>query len=195
MGLVYPCFCTRAEIAASASAPHGDAGPAYSGTCRTLSDAEQAQRMDTPHCWRLDMGQAMEAISPSPLQWHDATAGWITAKPFPQGDVILARKETPTSYHLAVTVDDAAQGVTDVVRGADLFEATHIHRLLQALLGRPTPRYHHHPLLIGPDGKRLAKRNGAQPLAALRAEGADPAALLAALRAGQLPFGVSSAEA
>jgi glutamyl-Q tRNA(Asp) synthetase len=103
---------------------------------------------------------------------------------------VLARKETPTSYHLAVVVDDAAQGVTDVVRGVDLFAATHVHRLLQALLNLPTPAYHHHSLLIGPDGKRLAKRNGATPLASLRGAGADPAQLLASLRAGQVPIGV-----
>jgi glutamyl-Q tRNA(Asp) synthetase len=109
--------------------------------------------------------------------------------------VVIARKETPTSYHLAVTIDDAAQGVTDVVRGVDLFEATYVHRLLQALLGLPTPLYHHHPLLTGPDGKRLAKRNGAQPLGELRAGGTDPAALLAALRAGQVPIGVAGREA
>jgi glutamyl-Q tRNA(Asp) synthetase len=129
------------------------------------------------------------------LMWYDASAGWVQANPLAAGDVVLARKETPTSYHLAVTVDDAAQGVTDVVRGVDLFEATHVHRLLQALLGLPTPLYHHHALLVGPDGKRLAKRNGARPLAELRSEGADPRALLDALRAGQLPIGVTAAEA
>ena len=129
------------------------------------------------------------------LHWHDERAGRIEADPAKAGDVVLARKETPTSYHLAVTVDDATQGVTDVVRGIDLFEGTHIHRLLQALLDLPTPAYHHHPLLVGPDGQRLAKRNGARPLAELRSEGADPAHLLAALRAGQLPIGVAAAEA
>lgn len=204
MGLIYPCFCTRAEIAASASAPHGPEGPVYPGTCRHLSDAERAVRMDQPHCWRLDMAKAVALApqTPAPLVgesegvwWHDEYAGWIIADPLAAGDVVLARKETPTSYHLAVTIDDAAQGVTDVVRGVDLFEATHIHRLLQALLGLPTPAYHHHPLLVGPDGKRLAKRNGARPLADLRAEGADPEALIAALRAGQLPIGVTAAQA
>jgi glutamyl-Q tRNA(Asp) synthetase len=226
MGLVYPCFCTRAEIAASASAPHGVEGPVYPGTCRILSDVERAARMQEPHCWRLDMERAVAAAtpslrlrgegatyqairssrseSPSPnplprggegLWWHDASAGWIEADPLVLGDVVLARKETPTSYHLAVTIDDAAQGVTDVVRGVDLFEATYVHRLLQALLGLPTPLYHHHPLLTGPDGKRLAKRNGAQPLAELRAGGTDPAALLAALRAGQVPIGGTGCEA
>jgi len=231
MGLVYPCFCTRAEIMASASAPHGAEGSLYPGTCRHLSNAERVARMAEPHCWRLDMRRAIEARAPSPLtgegrgegagrlggepqaarhptlsqpspikgegflEWHDEYAGWIPADPASAGDIVLARKETPTSYHLAVTIDDAAQGVTDVVRGVDLFEATHVHRLLQALLELPTPEYHNHPLLIGPDGKRLAKRNGAQPLAELRAEGADPARLLAALRAGELPIGVLTTEA
>ena len=201
MGLIYPCFCTRAEIAASASAPHGPEGPVYPGTCRHLSDAERAARMDEPHCWRLDMAAAMKACAPSPLvgesllAWHDEYADWIRAVPGTAGDIVIARKETPTSYHLAVTIDDAAQGVTDVVRGIDLFEATHVHRLLQALLDLPTPEYHHHPLLIGPDGKRLAKRNGARPLAELRAEGADPAQLLARLRTGQVPIGVTTAQA
>ncbi|WP_420141930.1 tRNA glutamyl-Q(34) synthetase GluQRS [Sphingomonas sp.] len=193
-GLVYPCFCTRAEIAASASAPHGPEGPVYPGTCRPVSGEAPAPDLDRPHCWRLDMARAV-AEAGETLAWHDASAGWITADPGAQGDVVLARKETPTSYHLAVTIDDAAQGVTDVVRGMDLFEATHVHRLLQALLGLPTPRYHHHPLLTGPDGTRLAKRNGARALAELRAEGADPAALLAALRAGQVPFGAGHGEA
>jgi glutamyl-Q tRNA(Asp) synthetase len=193
LGLVYPCFCTRAEIAASASAPHGDAGPVYPGTCRSLSDAERDARAAEPHCWRLDMHKAHAAAGS--LSWHDASAGWVEADPIPQGDVVLARKETPTSYHLAVTVDDAAQGVTDVVRGVDLFAATHIHRLLQALLGLPTPAYHHHPLLAGPDGKRLAKRNGAKPLADLRAQGADPAQLLFSLRAGQVAIGDRRGEA
>ena len=201
MELIYPCFCTRAEIAASASAPHGAEGPVYPGTCRALSASERAARMEEPHCWRLDMGRAVATCAPSPveregfLRWHDEYAGWVQADPVSAGDIVIARKETPTSYHLAVTVDDAAQAVTDVVRGVDLFEATHIHRLLQALLGLPTPEYHHHPLLIGPDSKRLAKRNGARPLAELRAEGADPAQLLAALRAGQLPIGVTTARA
>ena len=210
MGLAYPCFCTRAEIAASASAPHGSEAPVYPGTCRRLGQAERADRMAAEaHCWRLDMTAAvarlplpfreatgLQSASGAPfssaslkgrglsgLRWHDAVAGWIAADPQPHGDVVLARKDAPTSYHLAVTVDDAAQGVTDVVRGEDLFAATHVHRLLQALLGLPTPRYHHHGLLTGPDGRRLAKRTGAPSLAELRAGGADPIALLAGLRA------------
>jgi glutamyl-Q tRNA(Asp) synthetase len=208
LDLVYPCFCTRAEIAASATAPHGEEGPVYPGTCRALTDRERVRRSAEPHCWRLDMAKAVEIATSRPhasvegmgssfgaLRWHDASVGWVEADPLPQGDVVLARKETPTSYHLAVVVDDAAQGVTDVVRGVDLFAATHVHRLLQALLGLPAPAYHHHSLLIGPDGRRLAKRNGAPSLAALRAAGADPVELLASLRAGHVPIGVGSGKA
>ncbi len=179
-GLLYPCFCTRAEIAASASAPHG-ATPLYPGTCRHLPD-DPARRAAMPHAWRIDMAAAIARTGP--LGWHDAAAGAVAARPDLLGDVVLARKDAPVSYHLAVTVDDAAQGVSDVVRGTDLFGATHVHRLLQALLGLPTPLYHHHPLLTGPDGRRLAKRDGAPALADLRASGADPAALVAQLRSG-----------
>jgi glutamyl-Q tRNA(Asp) synthetase len=186
-GLVYPCFCTRAEIAASLAAPHGSVDAGYPGTCRTLPAETRVHRLaHEAHAWRLDLAAARAAAGPD-LAWHDAAAGWVAADPAPQGDVVLARKDAPTSYHLAITVDDAAQGVTDVVRGRDLFEATHVHRLLQALLGLPTPRYHHHPLLLGPDGRRLAKRDGARSLAEWRDAGADPAALVAALRAGSTP--------
>ena len=185
-GLVYPCFCTRAEIAAtSLSAPHGPT-PVYPGTCRALSQAEREARAHEPHCWRLDMAAAVPAAGP--LAWHDERVGEVVADPASQGDVILARKDAPASYHLAVTVDDAAQGVTDVVRGVDLFEATHVHRLLQALLGLPTPAYHHHALLTDSAGNRLAKRHGAPTLEALRLAGEDGRALAGALRAGRLPI-------
>jgi glutamyl-Q tRNA(Asp) synthetase len=117
----------------------------------------------------------------------------VQAEPVSAGDVVLARKDAPTSYHLAVTVDDAAQSITDVVRGADLFAATHVHRLLQALLGLPTPTYHHHKLLLGPGGERLAKRNGAPTIAALREAGVDPVQLATDLRTGRLPYGYSAA--
>lgn len=194
--LLYPCFCTRAEIAAeiaaSASAPHegpgsGMNGPAYPGTCRGLA----APDLGRPHAWRLDVAKA--AARAGPLSWRDGDSE-IVAEPQIFGDVVLARKDAPASYHLAVTVDDADQGVTHVVRGRDLFAATHVHRLLQALLGLPTPLYHHHFLLAGADGHRLAKRHGAPTLASLRAAGTDPAALVAALRAGQMPGGYSLAE-
>ena len=182
LGLLYPCFCTRADIAAAATAPHGPEGVAYPGTCRGLPSDTAAARIAAgmPHAWRLSMDAA--AAMAGPLDWVDAGAGTVAADPARFGDVVLARKDVRTSYHLAVVVDDATQGVTDVVRGVDLFEATHVHRLLQALLGVPTPRYRHHPLLAGVDGRRLAKRNGAASLAELRDGGADPAALLAVLR-------------
>jgi len=181
-GLVYPCFCTRAEIAASASAPQGDIGPVYPGTCRGLGADEVAARAHLPHCWRLDMAKAV-AIT-GVLAWHDAIAGTVVADPLAQGDFVLARKDAPASYHLAVTLDDAAQGVTDVVRGVDLFAATDVHRVLQALLGLAVPAYHHHPLVVDAAGRRLAKRNGAVSLAEMRAAGEDGAALAARVRSG-----------
>ncbi|MEA3049703.1 MAG: glutamyl-Q tRNA(Asp) synthetase [Sphingomonadales bacterium] len=192
-GLVYPCFCTRAaiaaEIAASASAPHGPDGPVYPGTCRHLSSEARSARISEPHAWRLDVARAARAAGP--LYWKDGDTE-AQAEPEAFGDVVLARKDAPVSYHLAVTIDDAAQGVTDVVRGRDLYAATDVHRLLQALLGLPTPLYHHHPLLTDPEGRRLAKRHGAPTLASLRQAGADPAELVAALRSGQLPEGYST---
>jgi len=195
-GLAYPCFCTRAaiaaEIAASAAAPHGPDGPHYPGTCRHLSAEEREARMAEPHAWRLDVAKA--AARAGPLTWFDG-AEETAAEPESFGDVVLARKDAPVSYHLAVTIDDAAQGVTDVVRGHDLFTATHVHRLLQALLGLPTPHYHHHALLTDTAGHRLAKRHGAPTLASLREAGADPEALVAALRMGRVPGGYSLASA
>ena len=178
LGVLYPCFCTRAEIAAaSLSAPHG-AEPVYPGTCRGI---DAAGRMHEPHAWRIDMARAL-ALTGS-LAWHDASAGEIACDALAQGDVVLARKDAPASYHLAVTVDDAAQGVSDVVRGVDLFAATHVHRVLQALLGLPTPAYHHHPLMTGPGGERLAKRHGAPTLAAMRERGDGGRAFADRLRA------------
>jgi glutamyl-Q tRNA(Asp) synthetase len=195
-GLVYPCFCTRseiaAEIAASASAPHGPDGPLYPGTCRRLAEGERQERMrQEPHAWRLDMMKAVREVGD--LHWSDAAAGEVLAEPDRFGDVVLARKEAPTSYHLAVTVDDARQGVTDVVRGRDLFAATDVHRLLQELLGLPAPRYHHHALLADDSGRRLAKRDGAPAIAGLRAAGADPRRLAADLLDGRLPAGFTAA--
>ncbi len=190
-GLLYPCICTRAEIAAeiaaSASAPQGPEGaPAYPGTCRG------SRRTNRPHAWRLDVAAAMARTGP--LYWMDGHTE-VKAEPDSFGDVVLARKDAPASYHLAVTLDDAAQGVTDVVRGRDLFASTDVHRLLQALLDLPTPDYHHHGLLADADGNRLAKRRDAPALADLRAAGANPAALVEALRRGEFPSGYSLAEA
>lgn len=178
MGLLYPCFCTRKEIAAEhaamGAAPHGPNGPAYPGTCRSLSAAVRRDRRadGRPYALRLDMAMAMAAAGP--LTWFDRGRGAIAADPAPFGDVVLARKETPASYHLAVTVDDHLQGVTLITRGEDLFAATHVHRLLQALLGLDAPEYHHHGLIADEQGRRLAKRDNAPTLAALRAAGATP---------------------
>jgi len=179
MGLLYPCFCTRreiaAEIAAAARAPHGPDGPLYPGTCRGLSEAERERRRDAgdPHALRLDVAAAVAASGP--LTWHDRGRGTLAAEPALHGDVVLARKDIATSYHLAVTLDDAAQGVTLVTRGEDLFAATHVHRLLQALLGLPVPDWQHHGLIEDDSGTRLAKRHDAQSLANLRAAGKSPA--------------------
>ena len=170
MNLLYPCFCTRRDIAQSASAPHGPDGPIYPGTCRHLPDA-MARLASEPHCWRIDMAAAVAIADP------------LDDDPLPHGDVVLARKDVPTSYHVSVVMDDAAQGITDIVRGEDLLPATAIHCLLQVLLDLPSPNYHHHRLLTDAGGRRLAKRDGAPALADLRAAGEDPAALLARLRA------------
>ena len=193
-GLVYPCFCTRsqiaAEVAASASAPHGPEGLIYPGTCRGLDPAERDRRRSAEaHAWRLDMAKALRQSGR--LYWNNE-GRQILAEPELFGDVVLARKDAPVSYHLAVTVDDGAQGVTDVVRGADLFASTHVHRLLQHLLGLAAPDYHHHKLLAGADGQRLAKRNGAPTLASLREQGVDPQKLVADLLEGRLPSGYSA---
>jgi len=174
-GLLYPCFCTRKDIAGAGHAPHGPDGPLYPGTCRALSAAERAERRESgqPFALRLDSAAAIRRSGP--LSWHDCSAGTVTARPDLFGDVVLARKDCPASYHLAVTLDDARQGVTLVTRGEDLFAATHVHRLLQALFELPVPDYRHHPLLTGPDGRRLAKRDHARTLRALRDEGHSPA--------------------
>lgn len=182
-GLLYPCFCTRrdilAEVARAAGAPHGPEGPLYPGTCRRLSPDERARRLaqGLPYALRLDVAAA--AREAGPLDWHDAALGEQRAAPESHGDVVLARKEMRTSYHLAVTVDDHRQGVSLVTRGEDLIAATAVQRLLQALLGLDVPRYHHHPLLKDAAGRRLAKRDRAMTIAALRASGASPEAVRA----------------
>ncbi len=177
-GLLYPCFCSRAdiarEIAASGSAPHGPDGALYPGTCRALSTDAAAARIaaGAPHAWRLDIAKALTGLPP--LTWTDRDRGGRNATPELFGDVVLARRDTPASYHLAVVIDDAAQGITCVTRGEDLFTASHLHRLLQHLLHLPVPDWRHHRLIADTDGKRLAKRNGAPTLAALRDAGATP---------------------
>jgi glutamyl-Q tRNA(Asp) synthetase len=182
-GLVYPCFCTRreilAEIAAAAGAPHaatpGPDGPVYPGTCRALDDATRAARIAAGASWALRLDVVRARCAAGDLVWTDLDAGDVVARPELFGDLVLARKETPTSYHLAVTVDDAIQGVTLVTRGEDLRAATHVHRLLQALLGLPAPAYRFHRLVTDTSGRRLAKRDRAETLRALREAGRSPA--------------------
>jgi len=179
MGLTYPCFCTRKEIRAeiqnAAAAPHGTRGRAYPGTCRSLSANERAARHaeGRPHALRLDVAAAHDRVGfPT---WHDRRAGTATADLRPGGDIIIGRKDIGTSYHLAVTLDDAAQGITLVTRGADLIDSTPIHRVLQALLDLPVPDWAHHDLLTDADGRRLAKRDRSRGIRHLRAEGHSPA--------------------
>lgn len=178
MGLLYPCFCTRSEIKAQLAelgrAPHATLGYLYPGTCRRLPEDAVAERLASgmPHCWRLDMHRVQDLIG-CPT-WHDMYRGTQRCVPSAYGDVVLARKDFPASYHLAVVVDDAAQGVTHVTRGEDLFESTHIHRALQAVLGLRVPQYCHHSLLRDNEGKRLAKRDGARSIASLREAGYTP---------------------
>lgn len=212
MDLLYPCFCTRADIAASTSAPHGPEGPVYPGTCRALPLSERDRRIAAgePHAWRIDISRAIAATGQ--LYWKSTSFApfglslskvnpqaqgerLIEARPQTAGDVVLARKDAPASYHLSCTLDDAAMGVTHVLRGQDLFAATHVHRLLQTLLNLPSPVYCHHPLLAGADGKRLAKRDGSIALADLRAQGMDPVQLAADLLAARFPVGISLASA
>jgi glutamyl-Q tRNA(Asp) synthetase len=189
--LAYACFCTRADIAQSLTAPHGDAATSYPGTCRGLPD-DPARRGSTPHSWRLDSATALEfAGLPS---WTEEDGRTFAAKASDIGDAILARKDAPASYHLSCVVDDAASGVTMVVRSADLRPSTSIQRLLQLLLGLPEPAYFHHPLIAHEDGRRLAKRDLAPTLAAMRETGADGPALAAQLLGGQLPSGFRLAE-
>jgi glutamyl-Q tRNA(Asp) synthetase len=186
-GLLYPCFCTRrdiqAEIAQAGGAPQGEMGAPYPGTCRHLSAAERdaRRREAADYALRLDVGAALTGSGPLDFI-EEGLHGprRVAADPAALGDVVLARKEVPTSYHLAVTVDDALQGVTLVTRGADLFAATPIHRLLQALLDLPTPRYRHHPLLTDAAGRRLAKRDRALTIRAMREADQSPEQILAA---------------
>lgn len=171
MGLIYPCFCTRkdiaAEIARAGGAPHGPDGALYPGTCRRLTPDERRRRIESGAAFALRLDVDKAAALAGPLTWFDRDAGFQTATPQILGDVVLARKECPTSYHLSVTVDDALQGVTLVTRGRDLFFATHLHRLLQALLGLDVPQWAHHPLLTNAAGERLSKRDGAVSLRSL----------------------------
>jgi glutamyl-Q tRNA(Asp) synthetase len=187
-GLLYPCRCTRADVW-QAAREQGPDGPVYPGTCRGAGFAT-----GEAVAWRLDVAEALRRAGP--LSWFDERAGEQPARPERSGDVVLVRRdaETPASYHLAVTLDDAADGVTLVTRGMDLFPATHVHRLLQAVLGLRVPAWNHHPLLLAPDGRKLAKRRGSPSLADRRRAGEDGRALADFLRAGRLPAGVRLSE-
>lgn len=191
-GLIYPCFCTRRdilrEIEQAGGAPQeGAEGPLYPGICRGLSEDERSARLAAGegHAWRLDLAKALETIGPEPLVWRDLGRGEIVAQPERLGDAVLVRKDIGTSYHVAVVLDDALQGVTRVTRGEDLWESTHLHRVLQALLGLPVPEYHHHGLIRDESGRRLAKRDEAEPLGALREAGASPESVRARLGFGE----------
>jgi glutamyl-Q tRNA(Asp) synthetase len=189
MGLVYPSFESRADIARLLAGREQqgswlrdpDGAPLYPGRAKAMPAGERTRRMASgePYALRLDMPAALARVGS--LTWTETGAGpagetgAIAADPAAWGDVILARKDTPTSYHLAVVVDDAAQAITDVVRGRDLFHATSVHRLLQTLLGLPQPRYHHHRLILDADGKKLSKSTSATGLRELRARGLKPA--------------------
>ena len=179
-GLAYPCFCSRGQIQARAGAAGGtacdpDGVPLYPGTCRGLDPAVAADNRarDAPHTWRLDMAAALrQAGATRGYVAFDATgARYVAADPARWGDAVIARRDVPTSYHLAVVHDDAREEITHVVRGRDLEAATDLHVLLQTLLGLPTPRYQHHPLLRDAGGETLAKSRGSQSLAALRTTG------------------------
>lgn len=186
LDVVYPCFCTRkdiqAEIAAAERAPHGPDGPLYPGICKKLTRVEgtQLRANNKPHAWRLNLDAALEALE-HPLSWHDQVYGHVPATPEILGDIVLARKDTPTSYHLSVVVDDGLQNITHITRGEDLFHATHIHVVLQKLLGLPTPSYHHHELLTDNEGVRFAKRNKSVTLNDIREHGVSSSMLIDSL--------------
>jgi glutamyl-Q tRNA(Asp) synthetase len=185
LGAVYPCFCTRREIddelARMTGAPHGPEGPHYPGTCQRLSPAERDAKLASgiPFSWRFDAIRAGESVGS--LTFTDLRFGEITVNPGVLGDVILARKDIGTSYHLAVVTDDAFQQITHVTRGEDLLASTHIHRVLQMLLGFPEPLYWHHELILDETGKRLAKRHDSLSIRTLRESGKSPAEVLALL--------------
>ncbi|MEZ5561712.1 MAG: tRNA glutamyl-Q(34) synthetase GluQRS [Gammaproteobacteria bacterium] len=196
-GLTYPCFCTRRdiadEIARMQSAPQGPEGPLYPGTCRTLDERTRASRLAAgdPHAIRLDIAASLRSLGPVPDGFLETghgpggENGPIRLRPGLLGDIVLGRRDVGISYHLAVVIDDHDQGVTLVTRGDDLFAATHVQRLLQAILGFPAPRYRHHPLIRDASGRRLAKRDRAQTLSALRASGVSPDEVRARLRLNQ----------
>ncbi|MEH6756075.1 MAG: tRNA glutamyl-Q(34) synthetase GluQRS [Parasphingorhabdus sp.] len=193
LGLLYPCFCSRSEMRAvqeSEGLGEGPDGPIYPGTCRDLDHQVARARMtDEAYSWRLDVAKAVHLAGK--LTWHDERHGEQIADPASLGDVVLIPKDTPVSYHLAVTLDDARDDITHVVRGNDLFPSTHIHRLLQALLELPTPKYVHHPVLLDETGHKLSKSRGSDSLAFLREAGKNGRELAENLRKGIFPVGIT----
>ena len=186
MGVLYPCTCTRKEIA-TLEPTIGPDGLVYPGICKGKAiDPSRKPAL------RLDVEKALEAVGE--ILWEDEIAGAAVADPRPFGDIVLVRKDEPASYHLAATLDDAADGVTLVTRGADLFAASHIHRVLQALLDLPVPTWHHHALLLDENGEKLAKRKDSPSLADRREAGEDGRELADRLRNGNLPAGISLSE-
>jgi glutamyl-Q tRNA(Asp) synthetase len=183
MGLAYPCFCTRKDIQAALSAPHGSDAAIYPGTCRALSIAETSDRIAAgeAHAWRFDAGKA--ATIHGELSFHDLRFGKIRVDTSENGDAVLSRKDIGVAYHLAVVVDDQFQEITHVTRGEDLLDATHIHRQLQAILGYREPVYLHHALVRDEHGKRLAKRDAARSIRSLREQGFSPVEVMAMLQA------------
>jgi glutamyl-Q tRNA(Asp) synthetase len=184
--LLYPCFCSRADIVRAVTAPHGPEGVIYPGTCRHLTPSERQDRIATgqPHAWRLDTAGAV--MQTGALSFAEQGRGRLACDPMLFGDVVLGRRDAPASYHLAVTHDDAVQGVSLVTRGDELLAATSIHRLLQALMGWPEPAYAHHSLLLDATGHRLSKRDGAMGIRHLRQAGYGPADVLALAAASPL---------
>ena len=188
MELVYPAFMTRGDVKSAVAAHEAvgevwprdpDGSPLYPDADRKRSETERRRLLaeGSRHAWRLDMAEALARVA-RPLTWRETGEGCeeeMQADPAAWGDVILSRSDAPSSYHLSVVVDDALQGITHVVRGVDLYHATSVHRLLQELLSLPEPVYHHHRLILGPDGRKLSKSEQSTGLAALRAAGASPA--------------------
>ncbi len=185
--LIYPCFCTRKEIEQeiknAPSAPHGITGHIYPGTCKHLSKTERNEKIQSghPYALRLNLDACLKQITGKTLKWHDILKGEQVTTPDllhnTHGDVVLARKDTPASYHLCVTHDDALQNISQITRGDDLFQSTHIHRLLQEILGYDTPLYHHHPLMTDKTGRRFAKRDKSLTLKDIRQKGISAAQL------------------
>lgn len=196
MNLLYRCFCTRTSIRQAQEAgsqAEGPDGPIYAGTCRHLDPALVQKRAQTEaHSWRLDVGKAIAKTGP--LEWLDLRHGKQVTRAERLGDVVIVPKETPVAYHLAVTLDDARDGITHVVRGDDLFASSDIHRLLQALLDLPTPIYFHHPLLLDESGTKLSKSRDSASLSVLRTAGRSGYELMQQLRAGIFPVGISLSE-